>query len=297
MNFNKENNFLFFILIIVAIEAILFSVENNKLNNEFLNKENEFLKIQNIFTDIPIQAKAFSIYDETLNRKIYGRNDEIQMPIASLTKIMTVVTALNTHKIDDVISISLEALKQDSDYGFFVNEKFDIEDLAKFTLVGSANDGAFALVENEDDFLNKMNLKAQKIGMQNTFFLSSTGLDLDKDLISAFASASDVNIMAMYALKAYPEIFYASIMPEITIRSKNGFEHKIENTDIILNKIPNILFSKTGYTPLAGGNLAIIYRNNYGHNIVITVLGSTRDGRFSDMEKIINVLYDLDYGK
>jgi len=232
-----------------------------------------------------------------LNRKIYGRNDEIQMPIASLTKIMTVATALNVHKMDDVVSISLEALKQESDYGFFVNEKFNIKDLAKFTLVGSANDGAFALVKNEDDFLNKMNLKAQKIGAEKTLFLNFTGLDFNTVLAGAFASAQDVNIMVMYASRAHPEIFDASILPEIKIKSLSGFNHSIKNTNNILDKIPNILFSKTGYTPLAGGNLVIIYKNNYEHNIVITVLGSTIDGRFSDMEKIINVLYDLDYGK
>ncbi|PIP69232.1 hypothetical protein CO033_03325 [Candidatus Nomurabacteria bacterium CG_4_9_14_0_2_um_filter_32_10] len=294
---SPSNNFLFLVLFIFVLEAILFSIGNNKSNIEFLNKENKITKIQNIFADVPIQAKAFSIYDETLNRKIYGRNDEIQMPIASLTKIMTVATALNVHKMDDVVSISLEALKQESDYGFFVNEKFNIKDLAKFTLVGSANDGAFALVKNEDDFLNKMNLKAQKIGAEKTLFLNFTGLDFNTVLAGAFASAQDVNIMVMYASRAHPEIFDASILPEIKIKSLSGFNHSIKNTNNILDKIPNILFSKTGYTPLAGGNLVIIYKNNYEHNIVITVLGSTIDGRFSDMEKIINVLYDLDYGK
>ncbi|MFA4975184.1 MAG: hypothetical protein WC839_01295 [Candidatus Paceibacterota bacterium] len=294
METSKENNLLFFILILFAIEAIFFSIGNNKLELQYKNEENKIAKIYDTFSNIPIEAKAISIYDETLNRKIYGRNDNIKMPIASLTKIMSTIVVLNNHKMDDVISISKEAVKQEGDYGFFVNEKFKIRDLAKFTLVGSANDGAYAFSENNNSFLEKMNNKALMIGMENTSFFNFTGLDIDEENVGAYSSANDVNIMAIYGFKLYPEIFSASILPEITIKSEDGFEHKIKNTDVILDKILNILFSKTGYTPLAGGNLTIIYKNQYDHNIAITVLGSTREGRFSDIEKIIDTLYKVD---
>ena len=292
----KENIYLFFILFILALEAILFSFGNNKLNVAFINEENEISKVQSMLADIPIQAEAVSVYDQTLDRKIYGKNDEVSLPIASLTKIMTVLIGLNNHKVDDTVSISQNALSQDTDYGFFVNEKFKIKDLAEFTLIGSANDGAYALAENADNSLGKMNSKAKIIGMENALFLNSTGLDMDEKSAGAFASAQDVNVMAMYALKAYPEIFNASAMPEINITSLSGFDHNIKNTNKILDKIPGILFSKTGFTPLAGGNLTVIYKNKNEHIIAITVLGSTEEGRFSDMEKIINTLYNLDYG-
>ena len=291
---------------IIALEAILFSVGNDKINITSINEENKIMKVQNILADIPIQAKAISVYDQTLNRKIYGKNDEISLPIASLAKIMTIITALNGRSMDEIISISSNALKQDTDYGFFVHEKFKIKDLAKFTLIGSANDGAYALAEKDDAFLEKMNNKARKIGMENTFFLNPTGLDIDENKAGpprvgeplrveagAYASAQDVNIMAMYALKGYPEIFSASVMPGINIKSESGFEHDIKNTNLILDKIPNILFSKTGLTPLAGGNLTLIYKNKNEHIIAVTVLGSTIDGRFTDMEKIINTLSDM----
>ncbi len=285
-----KNYFLFFTLVILALEAILFSTGNNKLNTAFINEENNIAKIQSVLMDIPIQAKAFSVYDQTLNRKIYGKNDDMGMPIASLTKIMTVITALNIRSADHIISISSEAIRQETDYGFFVNEKFKIEDLAKLTLIGSANDGAYALAENADNFLEKMNSKARKIGMDNTLFFNFTGLDINENKAGAYASAQDVNVMAMYALKASPEIFSTSILPEINIKSESGFNHNIKNTNVILNKIPNILFSKTGFTPLAGGNLTVIYKNKDGHIFSITILGSTMDGRFSDMEKILEVL-------
>jgi len=309
MNFSKEDNYLFFILAVFVLEAVLFSVGNGRLNLNFINEENMIKKTQIILADLPMEAKAVSIYDETLNRKIYGMNDEVKMPLASLTKIMTVVIALNNHKMDDIISISPSAIKQEGDYGLFVNEKFNIKDLAEFTLIGSANDGAYALSESADNFLQKMNDKARKIGMSSALFLNPTGLDMDNKSadsafineysaqdVGAYASAEDVNAMAMFALKDYPEVFSATIMPEIDIKSLSGFEHSIKNTDTILDKVPSILFSKTGFTPLAGGNLVIIYKNKYGHDIAITVLGSTEEGRFSDMEKIIDALYNINYG-
>ena len=295
MNSTKKNNLLLFILIVLTLEAILFSIGNDRLNIAFRNKENQIKKIQNTFLNIPIEARAISIYNQTLGRKIYGKNDNIGMPIASLAKIMTAVIALNNKPTNDIISVSLDAIKQEGDYGLFVNEKFKIKDLTEFTLIGSVNDGAYALAQNTDNSLKKMNGKARKIGMENTLFLNSTGLDIDENTAGAYASAQDVNIMSGYALKAYPEIFGTTIMPEIKINSISGFNHKIKNTNNILNKIPNILFSKTGFTPLAGGNLTIIYKNKYGHNIAITVLDSTFDGRFSDMEKIVNTLYNIEY--
>ena len=132
--------------------------------------------------------------------------------------------------------------------------------------------------------------------MENTLFFNFTGLDIDNGFAGAYASAQDVNVMALYAFKAYPEIFGASVMPEINIKSESGVNHNIKNISNILDKIPNILFSKTGLTPLAGGNLTVIYKNKYKHIIAITVLGSTEEGRFYDVEKIVDTLYNLDYG-
>ena len=293
---SDNNYFLYFILFILAVEAILFSIGNNESNVAFIKIESKLVKIQNVLANAPIEAKAFSIYDQTLNIKIYGKNDDTEMPIASLAKILTVVTALSGKHQDDIVSISLNALKQETNYEFFVDEKFKIKDLAEFTLVGSANDGAYALAENTDNFLEKVNEKARKIGMENTLFFNSTGLDVDDVFAGVYASAQDVNVMAMYALKAYPEVFSVTVLPKIKIKSESSFDYSIKNTNDILGKIPGILFSKTGFTPLAGGNLTIIYKNKYKHNIAITVLGSTVEGRFSDMVKIIDTLSDLDYG-
>ena len=112
-----------------------------------------------------------------------------------------------------------------------------------------------------------MNKKAKEIGMNNAIFFNATGLDLNEKTSGAYASAKDVNIMNERALKMYPKIFLETTFSKIKIKSISGVEHFVENTNIIADKIPNLLFSKTGYTQLAGGNLGIIFRNKENHEI------------------------------
>ena len=292
MKSNKKNYILFFVLFVIAFEAVLFSIGNNKLNIISENEEKRIIKMQDTLSEVLVEAKAFSVYDVDSSREIYGKNQNEMFPIASLAKTMTVLVALADYESNDIIIISLNAISQFGDYGFFVNEKWNIKDLVKFTLIGSSNDGAYALAENDSDFLRKINTKARKIGMGNSLFLNATGLDIDVEAgkAGAYASAYDANIMAVYAFKARPEVFSVTVLPEIILKSESGHIHNIKNTDILLGKIPDLLFSKTGFTKLAGGNLSIIFKNKDGHRIAITVLGSSMEARFSDMEKLVNML-------
>ena len=291
-----HNNVLAFMLITVAIVATLFFIEDNKLNEEAKVKEENHEQMRLALENTPVLAKAVSVYNITESRKIYGKNDDMVLPIASLAKIMTVVEGLRGRDMNEIVYISPEAVKQAGDFGIFAYEKWKLGDLAKFTLVVSANDGAFALSEREGDFLLNINSKVRRLGAANTIFANPTGLDIytedKKEIIGAgvFATAGDVNAMAMYGLKAYPEIFSSTTLPELNLTSESGFPHNFKNTNILVGKIPNLLFSKTGFTDTAGGSLAIIFRDKNDHEIAVTVLGSTFAGRFDDMEKIVNVL-------
>lgn len=243
---------------------------------------------------LELLAKAVSVYDLTSNKKIYGKNDDMIMPWASLVKTMTIIVALeNNQNKEIIISKNTESGAQ----GDFLkkDEIWDLSDLAKFTLVLSSNGGAEALAQTDSYFLNKMNQKALQMGLLNTKFLNVTGLDLQENQAGAYGTASEANQLAIYAFKKYPEIFGDTVLKNMSLESKSNFVHNIENTNLIIDKIPNILFSKTGFTNLAGGNLTIIFTNANRHDIAISVLGSTMTGRFVDMEKIINTLYNLEY--
>ena len=281
-------------LLVVAFTATFFFIGDSKLNElaKLKNESNERVRVA--LESSSILAKAVSVYDLTDNAKIYGRNDDIALPIASLAKIISVVVGLEGHDLNEIVYVSGEAVKQAGDFGIFANEKWKIGDIAKFTLIVSANDGAYALSERKSNFLTLISNKSKKLGAPSTLFLNATGLDLDANTKSgAWANAMDVNLMASYALRAYPEIFSVTTLPEINLISESGFEHNFKNTNILIGKIPNLLFSKTGYTEVAGGNLTIIFKNQNDHEIAITLLGSTFDGRFADMEKIVEILYNF----
>lgn len=281
-------------LFTLALVAILFSFGNKELNEQARLEDEQLQDLQKNLDAVPVLAKAVSVYNISQSKKIYGKNDEVPMPIASLTKIMTVAVALNSYGVNKILPITPSAINQEGDFGLFAGEKWKAYDLAGLTLISSANDGAYALWENNPtDFLEKINEKAKKIGMEHAQFLNFTGLDLGLENAGAFASAADVNTMAMYGFKSYPGLFFhATTVPEINLKSESGFIHSFKNTDPIVDKIPNLLFSKTGYTEIAGGNLNIIFMDKKGDEIAVTVLGSTFDARFSDMEKLVNVLYN-----
>ena len=249
-------------------------------------------RIKHTLDSTPVVARAVSVYNITENKKVYGKNDDVSIPIASLVKIINVVVALNNHSKNEIVYLSPDSIKQAGDYGLFADEKWKIEDLARLTLISSANDGAFMLGSSEN-FLEKINTKTQKLGAEASSFFNTTGLDIDISHPGAFATALDVNIMAMYALRAYPEIFNVTTQPEITLTSESGFTHTFKNTNIILDKIPNLILSKTGYTDAGGGSLAVIFKDQKGDDIAVTVLESTFEGRFTDMETLVNVLYNL----
>ena len=292
------NNALAFSLLSVAIAGTFFFVGNNKLNEEYEQQEEKYQKIQATLNSTEFVAKAISVYDITDSRKIYSKNDEAVLPIASIAKIMTVIEGLKGRTPEDIIYVSRDAVKQAGDFGMLANEKWKIGELAKATLVVSANDGAYALSELGDNFLNNINSKVRRLGAANTIFANSTGLDIynasQEEIIGVgvVATAEDVNAMAAYGLKAYPEIFSATTFPEINIKSESGFAHNYKNTNTLIGKIPNLLFSKTGFTETAGGSLVIIFKDKKGHDIAVSVRGSTYDGRFEDMEKIVSVLYN-----
>ncbi|HWA31978.1 MAG TPA: hypothetical protein VG694_00795 [Candidatus Paceibacterota bacterium] len=285
-----------FILAFILLEAVLFYSANHRAELAEEEHQQKLEVLQNSLDAVPVLAKAVSVYDATANEKLYGKGDDTPMPLASLAKIMTITTALERHSSDDLISISKDSLSQSGDYGLYLGEKWNVIDLAKLTLIESANDGAYALSGGDPAFMKDMEAKARRIGADQSSFLTPTGLDITNAdgsvKASAFASAEGVNQMAVFALREYPDVFGVTVLPAITLTSESGFTHTFKNTDTIVSKIPNLLFSKTGYTNTAGGNLCIIFVNAAGHEIAVTVLGSTFDGRFDDMENLVKVLYD-----
>jgi D-alanyl-D-alanine carboxypeptidase len=253
------------------------------------------------FDDIALTAKSAYVLDVATNNVIYQKNSNAQMPLASLTKLMMALTASDLLPKDSQIKIRKEFLQEDGDSGLALNESWKLSDLLDFSLVTSSNDGARSIasvvgafdLKSDDltlgrkDFITKMNLKAQQMNLKQTYFINESGLDIAGTTTSGgYGSATDVATLLKYILAHKPELLEATKYPASTV-SSNSKSHKIKNTNIDVGQIPGLIASKTGYTSLAGGNLAIAFDASMGRPIIVVVLGSTEAGRFADVQALV----------
>jgi D-alanyl-D-alanine carboxypeptidase len=260
-------------------------------------KSNQDVKITQVnpFDKLSVEAKQVFVYDMKERRVIYSKNAEEIRPLASLAKVMTAYTSLETSK-DEVITIPHEALAREGDSGLVSREKWNWRDLLDFTLITSSNDGAAALAlssiglfdngSTQASFVEKMNLKAKGLGLNSLTFYNETGLDVDPDTSGAYGSAKEIGLLFSHVLENHPDILEATKYSNYKFTSIDGVTHSAKNTDIVVNKIPGLIASKTGYTDLAGGNLVIAFDSEIAHPIVVVVMGSSIDGRFTDMVTI-----------
>jgi D-alanyl-D-alanine carboxypeptidase (penicillin-binding protein 5/6) len=120
--------------------------------------------------------------------------------------------------------------------------------------------------------------------------LNPTGLDISAEEAGAYGTARDVSFLLEYIVKNHPAILEPTKSNKTLLYNTVGGFHEAKNTNNIVNQIPNLIGSKTGYTDLAGGNLTVVLDIGFNHPVIITVLGSTIDGRFSDVSKLIEVV-------
>jgi serine-type D-Ala-D-Ala carboxypeptidase (penicillin-binding protein 5/6) len=180
------------------------------------------------------------------------------------------------------------------------NESWRLKDLLDFSLVVSSNDGARSIasavgafdLKSDDydlgrkDFITKMNKTAQDLGLKQTYFVNESGLDVGS-VSGGYGSAIDVAALMQYILVHHPEVLEATKYPTLDIKSFDA-KHVAKNTNTDIGDIPGLIASKTGYTELAGGNLAIVFDSSIGRPIIVVVLGSTQEGRFADVSALVN---------
>lgn len=250
------------------------------------------------FETISLEAKSIFVWDVKEQRMLYSKNPDEQLPLASIAKLMTALVAYELLGSSTRVDIDANAVAQEGDSGLRVGETFSSQNLLDLTLINSSNDGAFALavaagesIFTEDGdavtFVEAMNVRAAELGFTNSSFKNPTGLDISVTMPGAMGTARDVSFLMEYLLTNYPETLEFTRRAQTRIGNENGELHNAENTNHIVHRIPGLIGSKTGYTTLAGGNLVIAFDAGLNHPVVITVLGSSWDGRFSDVEKLV----------
>lgn len=251
-----------------------------------------------------LEGESAVVYDLNTGQAIFSYNADKQLPLASLTKVMTALVSAQNLTAEQIITIQAIDLAPLGESGLVVGEKWTAKNLVDFTLTTSSNDGAAALARavagDVPTFTKMMNDQAEAIGLTETYFLNPTGLDLGSQNSGAYGTASDIAVLMAYIATHYPDLMQATEKPSIRVSSLDQIAHYGPNTNKITREIPGLLASKTGFTDLAGGNLAILMDAGLDQKIAIVVLGSSEDGRFRDVKKLsqatINwliALYDL----
>lgn len=247
------------------------------------------------FADITLEAEAAYVWDVSAQKPLYAKNANAQLPLASLTKLMTGLIALESYDENKPVRITLDAITQDGENGFEDGDTWKASELLGFTMISSSNDGAYALAAaagafNKSDgggFIDRMNARAKDLGLAQTYFTNPTGLDASAIESGSYGSARDMAFLMEYIIKHAPLVVAHTTEPVATFIDESGEIHTATNTNQAIGAIANALGSKTGYTELAGGNLVVAFDAGLNRPVVIAVLGSSREGRFNDVEQLL----------
>jgi len=304
LNKDGRNSILLLVALLIASSGVMihYSLEARQEKEQL---ENSVIIVeapkQTAFDQINLSAQAAYVWDIKNQQELFAMNGDRELALASLTKIMTVATAAELLPESTNITIEPEFLTADGDSGLVPYETWRLSDLIDFSLLVSSNDGVKAIAsvagadayktatfeEGRQAFIKQMNVRAEELGLNHTHFTNESGLDNSKTNGGAYGSARDMARLFEYTYTKYPPLFEMTRYEQWDFRSLSGFNHQAKNTNTLIGQMAGVLASKTGYTELAGGNLAVIFDPELGRPIVIVVLGSTQNARLSDVEKLI----------
>lgn len=243
--------------------------------------------ISNAFARVPLEARAAIVYDLATGETLYGKNADAQLPLASLTKLLTVYAALETLSPDTPVDIPAEAARLDGPNLFKVGETLSLLDLSRLTLTASLNDGAAAIAIATADRQNLSQSDmlagaAAALNLSQTYAINGSGLDVNTAISGGYGSARDVALVAGALVEKAPAIAEATTRSSAEAVSARGTSLTVTNTDPMIGTLPRLLLSKTGYTDLAGGNLALVFDAGIKHPVAVVILGSSQKARFTD---------------
>lgn len=243
------------------------------------------------FTQISITADSAVVMNALTGEIIFKKDPNKQLPLASITKVMTALVATEINQPDTIVTVDAEALKEGSNAGLTASTWY-LKDLLDFSLVTSSNGGARAIAATSkktsgQDFIKQMNNKAIAIGLSEIYFINPTGLDVGGEYGGSYGTAHDVAKLFQYILNQKSDLLIATKEESIRRQSINQLTFNGLNTNKLVSVIPGLMASKTGFTDNAGGNLAIAFDAGLKNPYIVVVLASTKENRFVDVEKLV----------
>ncbi len=256
-----------------------------------------FLIINNAWSSPKINVKTAILVDYNSDKILYQLEPDLEIYPASMTKIMTAIVAFDLLKkgkikLDDEVIVSEKAWRlSKSGYSsmfIMLNDKVSIEDLLRGIIVVSGNDACVALAEGiagtEENFADMMNEKAEEIGLTNTNFSNSSGIN-DPD---NYSTVRDIAVMSKYLIKNYPKYYEYFKETEFTWDRTGGDPITQGNRNPLLYKNMGADGIKTGYLVLEKYSLASTVVGEKRRLISVISGSETKKLRSNDSVKLIS---------
>ncbi len=238
-----------------------------------------------------INSKAAIVIDRNTKRILYSKNANEKRAMASTTKIMTAIIALENSSLNQTITVSKKAAAVGgSRLGLNAGDKITMNDLLYGLMMRSGNDAAAQIAETisggYEGFARKMNEKAKELGLKNTNFVTPHGLDNEKHYTTAYELA----IITDYALNNSK--FAQIVNTKTKTILVNGIQRNLYNTNELLGVLNGVNGVKTGFTGMAGRCLVTSCIRG-DKSIIAVVLGAdTKKFRTKDSIQIIEYAFN-----
>lgn len=253
---------------------------------------NDVINVVNQNTEeIEISSKIAIAYDRTSGTTIWGKNENTRTAMASTTKIMTAIVAIENSNLDDIVIVSAKAAGTGgSRLKIKKDDKISMIDLLYGLMLVSGNDAAVAIAEHVggsvEEFAELMNKKANELGLNNTHFVTPHGLDNPEHYTTALELAKITD----YALKN--DIFSKIVGTKNYTITINGYPKNLSNSNELLGIMDGVTGVKTGFTNNAGRCLVTSVNRENFQIITVVLQADTKKIRGTDSAKIIEYIYN-----
>jgi D-alanyl-D-alanine carboxypeptidase (penicillin-binding protein 5/6) len=231
----------------------------------------------------PVDAEAYLVQNSGTGEVLASQDARERLPMASITKLMTVLVALERASPDEIATVSTRAAGiGESTINLRPGERVALRDLIRAALVQSANDAANAIAAHVGGgsiprFVRLMNARAQQLGLTDTHFANPDGLDAPDH----YSSARDITKLARVAMNK------PLIRETVRLVDASAAGRSLHTWNDLLSMFPNVIGVKTGHTNGAGWSEVAAARRG-GVTIYATLLGGeTREGRNADLAELL----------
>ena len=231
----------------------------------------------------PVDAEAYYVQNSGTGEVLAAGDERERLPMASITKLMTSIVALERASLDDVAVVSARTASiGESTINLRPGERVTIRDLIRAALIQSANDAANAIAAyvgrgSVTRFVELMNRRARELGLTDTHFVNPDGLDAPGHV----SSARDVTKLARVAMNK------PFIRETVRLRSASAAGRTLHTWNDLLSRFPNLIGVKTGHTNGAGWSQVAAARGG-GVTVYATILGGeSREGRNADLAELL----------